>query len=1051
MDEVSERYRPDEIEAAVAEHWDAVDAYEAAKAAHRDDPPFYFLDGPPYTNGEPHMGHAWNKSLKDCYIRYYRMLGHDVLDRPGWDMHGLPIETGVEEELGFETKKDIEAYGTDAFIKECKDFAEHYLGVLREAFQDFGVWMDWENDYRTLTPEYMEAAWWAFKQIHERGLVEQGKRSISQCPRCETAIAKNEVEYEHVEDPSIYVRFPLADRDGDLVIWTTTPWTIPANTFVAADPELEYQAVAAERDGQTDVLWVAEPRVEEVLKKGRYEDYEVRETVSGAEMEGWRYDHPLAEEVSGHPGGPDSFRVYGADYVEADRTGLVHSAPGHGEEDFARGRELGLPLFCPVGEDGVFTEAAGEYAGSFVRDANEDIRADLADNGFLLADETVSHDYGHCWRCDTGIVQIVTDQWFVTVTDVKEDLLDNIDDSRWFPSWARDNRFREFVEESPDWTASRQRYWGTPLPIWVPEDAPSDRLDEDMIVIGSREELAERADQTIDPEAVDLHRSTVDDITITEGDTTYRRVPDVFDVWLDSGVAPWGSLEYPAEADDIDEYFPADLIIEGLDQTRGWFWSMLAVGTTTVNQIPYRDVLMYGHALMPDGRAMSKSKGLIIDPYEAIESHGVDVLRLVLLSHNPQGEDMRFSWDSMDDIQRKLNILWNVFRFPLPYMELDDVDPVELDLDDVEDDLTVMDRWVLSRLHSTLAASSEDMAEYRQDRHIERLLEFVVEDVSRFYVQEVRERMWLKEDAPEKTAAYATLITVLDAVSRALAPVAPFIAERIYGGLTDHRETVTIHALDWPTPDEGRQDPELEADVAAIRAVEDAALTARQTAGRNLRWPISRIVVATEDTSVRTALERRSELLTERVNAKDIEVVSPPWDELEERAVPRMDEIGPAVGANAEDVMEAIEGTPIDELPETLTVGDEELTIEPDWYDIERVPPEEVAGESFEHGTAYVDTTLTGELAAEGYAREVVRRIQQMRKDMDLDIEESILTSIDVDDGEVADYVEEWSDYIANETRTREFIDVTDLDGGIVETWDVEDVELEIGIVRANA
>ncbi len=1049
MDEVSERYRPAEVEATVAEHWDAVDAYEAAKAAHRDDPSFYFLDGPPYTNGEPHMGHAWNKSLKDCYIRYYRMQGHDVLDRPGWDMHGLPIETGVEEELGFETKKDIEDYGTDAFIEECKDFAEHYLGVLREAFQDFGVWMDWEDDYRTLTPEYMEAAWWAFQEIHERGLVEQGKRSISQCPRCETAIAKNEVEYAHVEDPSIYVRFPLRERDGDLVIWTTTPWTIPANTFVAVDPELEYQAVAAERDGETDVLWLAKPCVEDVLKKGRYENYEIRETVTGADMEGWRYDHPLAEEVSGHPGGEDSFRVYGAEYVEADRTGLVHSAPGHGEEDFARGRELGLPLFCPVAEDGVFTDAAGAYVGTFVRDANADIRTDLDGKGLMLADETVSHDYGHCWRCDTGIVQIVTDQWFVTVTDVKEDLLANIDDSEWYPDWARDNRFREFVEESPDWTASRQRYWGTPLPIWVPENAPADRLDEDMIVIGSREELAERADQDVDPDAVDLHRSTVDHLTITEDGTTYRRVPDVFDVWLDSGVAPWGSLNYPAETDDIEAYFPADLIIEAHDQTRGWFWSMLAVGTTTVNEIPYRDVLMYGHALMPDGRAMSKSKGLIIDPYEAIESHGVDVLRLALLSHNPQGEDMRFSWDTMDDIQRKLNILWNVFRFPLPYMDLDDVDPLALDPADVEAHLPVMDRWVLSRLQTTLAASSEDMDEYRQDRHIERLLAFVVEDVSRFYVQEVRERMWLEEDAPEKTAAYATLTTVLETVSRALAPVAPYLADRIYGGLTDHREAVTVHALDWPEVDEAYRDPELEADVAAIRRIEDAALTARQTAERSLRWPISRVVVATDDSEVTAALERRSDLLAERVNAKAVETVTPPWDELEERAVPRMDEIGPAVGANAELVMEEIEGTPVEELPNTIAVEGEEVTVEPEWYGIERVPPTAVAGEAFEGGTAYVDTTLTPELAAEGYAREVVRRIQQMRKDLDLDIEEEIRTYVDVGDGDVAGYVDEWADYIATETRTREFVDGGPPEDGLVEAWEVEDVDVEIAIARA--
>ena len=1049
MEEVSDRYRPTELEEEVEAYWEDVDAYAAAKAAHEGDPPFYFLDGPPYTNGEPHMGHAWNKSLKDCYIRYYRMCGHDVLDRPGWDMHGLPIETGVEEQLGFETKQDIEAYGREAFIEECQNFAEHYLGVLQEGFEDFGVWMDWDDAYKTVTPEYMEAAWWAFEKIHDRGLVEQGKRSISQCPRCQTAIAKNEVEYEQVEDPSIYVRFPLAEREGDLVIWTTTPWTIPANTFVAVSPDLEYQAVEAERDGQSEVLWIAAECVEEVLSKGRYEDYTVLDTVTGEEMIGWAYDPPLADEVPAHPGGDDSFRVYDASYVEADRTGLVHSAPGHGEEDFARGQELGLPLFCPVGEDGEFTDDGGAYADTFVREANPDVRTDLDAKGLLLADETYTHDYGQCWRCDTGIVQIVTDQWFVTVTDVKDDLLANIDDSEWYPDWARDNRFREFVRESPDWTASRQRYWGTPLPIWVPDDAPSDALDEDMIVIGSRQELADRVDQNIDPTDVDLHRSTVDGLTITEDDRTYRRVPDVFDVWLDSGVAPWGSLDYPAETESIDDLFPADLVIEAHDQTRGWFWSMLAVGTSTVNQVPYRDVLMYGHALMPDGRAMSKSRGLTIDPYEAIERHGVDVMRLALLSHNPQGEDMRFSWDGMDELARKLNILWNVFRFPLPYMELDEVDPNDLALEAVEADLTLIDRWVLSRLNTVLGAMREDMDEYRQDRAIQRMIEFVVEDVSRFYIQEVRERMWLEEDAPEKTAAYATITTILEAVARSLAPCAPYLSEKIYGTLTGHEDAVTVHALSWPEAEAGWRDEELEADVAVLRSVEEAGLTARQEADRKLRWPIARLVVSTDDNAVRDAIDRRGALLADRVNAKAIEVVPSPWEDLEAYATPRMDEIGPAVGAQAEVVMEAVEGTPVDDLPASLDIDGEDIEIEDTWYDVEQRSPEGTAGADFETGTVYVDARLTPEIAAEGYAREVVRRIQQMRKDLDLDIEAEISTSIHIDDEEVAAYVDEWREYIATETRTAAFVDDGE-DLMTEESWDIEGVSVDIGITTID-
>jgi Isoleucyl-tRNA synthetase len=467
--DVGEQYEPHDLESAVFDRWDAVDAYDQTVEHWSDGEPFYFLDGPPYTSGAAHMGTTWNKILKDAYIRYHRMLGYDVYDRPGYDMHGLPIETRVEEQLGFENKRDIEAFGEDAFIEECKQFAEEQLEGLQEDFQSFGVWMDWDDPYKTVRPEYMEAAWWGFSRANDRGLVERGKRSISQCPRCETAIANNEVEYDDVEDPSIYVRFPLTDREGAVVVWTTTPWTIPANTFVAAGSDVEYVGVDARRDGETERLYVAAGVLEDVLVKGGYDDHEVVERLSGAEMVGWEYDHPLADRVE-HPSGDGAFELYTADYVEVDRTGLVHSAPGHGEEDFERGTELGLDVFCPVDEDGRFDDRAGPYADEFVRDANDQIIADLAAEGALLAEETVEHSYGHCWRCDTGIVQIVTDQWFMTVTDIKEDLLANIEDSEWHPAEARDQRFTDFVEDSPDWNVSRQRYWGTPVPIWLPAE-----------------------------------------------------------------------------------------------------------------------------------------------------------------------------------------------------------------------------------------------------------------------------------------------------------------------------------------------------------------------------------------------------------------------------------------------------------------------------------------------------------------------------------------------------------------------------------------------------
>ncbi|MEF8851187.1 MAG: isoleucine--tRNA ligase [Haloarculaceae archaeon] len=1065
-----DQYDPDAVEDRVFDYWDETSAYEKTVEHHADDPDYFFVDGPPYTSGSAHMGTTWNKTLKDCYIRYLRMRGYDVTDRPGYDMHGLPIETRVEENLGFENKKDIQAFGEDAFIEECKQYADEQLEGLQEDFKSFGVWMDWDDPYKTVTPEYMEAAWWGFQRAHERGLVEQGKRSISQCPRCETAIANNEVEYEDVEDPSIYVQFDLEDRKGSLVVWTTTPWTIPANTFVAVDGEGSYVGVDAEKDGETDRLYVAEPKVDEVLSAGRYEDYEVVEELTGADLVGWTYEHPLREAVPEAPDGEGALEVYTADYVETDGdgTGLVHSAPGHGEEDFERGRELGLDVFCPVGADGVYDESAGAYADQYVKDADRDIIDDLDANGALLVEETTTHSYGHCWRCDTGIVQIVTDQWFITITDIKDELLDNIEDSEWYPQWARDNRFRDFVEDAPDWNVSRQRYWGIPIPIWVPaETAEGDPVEwdgsmDDAIVVGDREELAARVDQDVDPDSVDLHKDTVDDLTVTEDGAVHERVPDVFDVWLDSSVATWGTLDYPEDGSRFEELWPADLIMEAHDQTRGWFWSQLGMGTAALGEIPYEQVLMHGYANMPDGRGMSKSKGIFIDPHEVIEKHGVDPMRVFLLSVTPQGEDMNFSWEETAEMQRRLNIFWNVARFPLPYMRTDGFAPEETTLDDVEDDLELVDEWVLSRLQSTKEAMTAAMEDFENDEAVDALLEFVVEDVSRFYIQVVRERMWDEEDSASKQAAYATLYRVLEESAALFAPFAPFVAEEVYGALTGDSGHPTVHMCEWPEPDDRRWHVGLEEDVAAVRAVEEAGSNARQQAERKLRWPVKRVVVDVDEDAGDLAgtVALREDLLADRLNARRVEVVGPDdeWGELTYSAEADMSLLGPEFGDDAgrimralndarvaEPTVEALEGAVADAVGETVDL-DEEMV------EFVRHTPEGVAGAAFEaldgEGVVYVDTTLTEDIESEGYAREVIRRVQEMRKDLDLAMDAEIRLEYDVKDDRVADLVAERESFVTEEVRAAETGAVSD---GHRKTWEIEGIEVEIAVAEREA
>ncbi|SEH17713.1 Isoleucyl-tRNA synthetase [Natronorubrum sediminis] len=1054
--EVDDQYDPDALEGRVFDYWDDVDAYQQTVDHRADGETYFFVDGPPYTSGSAHMGTTWNKSLKDVYIRFLRMQGYDVTDRPGYDMHGLPIETRVEEQLGFENKKDIEEYGEENFIEACKEYADEQLEGLQSDFQDFGVWMDWDDPYRTVEPEYMEAAWWGFSNAADRDLVEKGHRSISQCPRCETAIANNEVEYEDVEDPSIYVKFDLTGRDGSLVIWTTTPWTIPANTFVAVDEDGEYVGVEATSDGETELLYVAEPKVEDVLQKGRYDDYEIVEELTGEDLLGWSYEHPMAERVPDHPDHDGACEVYAADYVDThgDGTGLVHSAPGHGEEDFERGSDLEFPIFCPVGSDGVYTAEGGEYEGEFVRDANEGIIADLEADGSLLASETISHSYGHCWRCDTGIIQIVTDQWFITITDIKDELLENIEDSEWHPEWARDNRFRDFVEEAPDWNVSRQRYWGIPLPVWTPADGD----DTDRIVISDREELVERVDQDIDIDTVDLHKDTVDDLTITEDGTTYTRVPDVFDVWLDSSVASWGTLDYPSDDSRFDELWPADLILEAHDQTRGWFWSQLGMGTAALGESPYEQVLMHGHALMPDGRAMSKSKDILVDPHEAIDRHGRDVMRLFLLSNNPQGDDMRFSWDGMQTMEDNLRTLWNVFRFPLPYMRLDGFDPQETELANLEDDLELVDEWVLARLQSTKAEMTEHLEEFRQDRAVNALLEFVVEDVSRFYVQAVRERMWEEEDSASKEAAYATIYRVLRESVVLLAPYAPFISEEIYGTLTDDSAHPTVHMEDWPTVESAFEDEQLEEDVAILRGIEEAGANARQQAGRKLRWPVPRVVVAADDQRVVDAVSRHTDLLEDRLNAREIELVSPEdrWGELDYSAEADMSELGPAFGGRAGEVMNALNEARIDEpsleeLEDAVSgVLEDDETIEESMVSFVTQTPDDIAGTAFglngdDRGVVYVDASLTDDIESEGYAREVIRRVQEMRKDLELDVEERIALELSIDDDRVASLVDERMALVREEVRADELGDL-EVDAGARKAWDVDGVTMEIAL-----
>ena len=1054
-----DHYDPDDVEQYAKRHWNEVDAYEHANAENTDGELFYFVDGPPNTSGDMHCGTAWGKVLKDAFLRYYRMQGRDVVARPGYDTHGLPVERRLEADLGFESKADVHEYGVENFVEACREFvAENRRGMDAE-FADLGVWMDWDDPYRTMDAEYVEMVWTAFRELYDRGLLAREKRVVNTCPDCETSVAETRLSYETREATAAYVGFPLREREGWLLAWTTTPWTVTGNQFVAVDPEATYASVSV--DG--DLLYVAEDCVDGVVDAVTGESVageavaeesvageaaagesvagetvdgdakvEVVDRFDGEDLVGWRYDNPLAAHLPADSpvlGG----EVASADYVDLEQTGLVHSAPGYGAEDFERGQELDLDGYAPLEESGTLTDGTGEYAGLDVEDAVEAVLTDLDDAGALFATETHIHEYPQCPRCDAEVRYRATEQWVVAVTEFKKDLLDAVGDTTWYPAGARENRFRPMVADAPDWNLSRQRYWGTPVPVWVCQDCSEDVVVEDAA------DLAEKAG--LDSPPADLHRPSVDDLTVTCPDCggSARREADVLDVWFDSAVASWASARVcPTET---PESWPADLVVEGHDQTRGWFLMQLYLGVVFGGRAPYEEVLMHGFAKL-DGEAMSKSRGHVLRPPTVVEQHGRDPLRAQLLSHNPTKDvTLTSGMDGVAELEDKLDVVWNVYRFALLYMDLDDYEPVA-EVRSSADERTVLDGWVLSRLQATVAEVNAAMDEDRRtDRALAATLEFLVEDVSRYYVKAVRDRVWEGDEG-----AYDALGTVLCGSAKLLAPFVPFLAERLYDAL-DQPE-MTVHAADFPEADPDLRDEDLEAVVERLRGVEEAAATARQRAGRKRRWPVAEVVVETDDERLRAAVREHRDLFEQRLNAEDV-VATRSCDRLVETPDPRMDELGPAFGEQAHDVAAAVRQANVTEFPATVTGDGEEVTVEPEMVDIRRETPESVEAESVEYGTVYVDATLTTSLKREGVYRDLLRRAQELRDDLDVAMDEKVVLAVDTDDTLVRKALEQYREELRAEVRAERVVDDTG-DADVTLEWSADGASVEVGARRAG-
>lgn len=866
-------------EEAVMRAWQEQRVYEQLKQQLRGRKKFYFLDGPPYATGAIHIGTAWNKILKDVYIRFWRMAGFDVWDQPGYDTHGIPIENKVEKELQLRAKHDIEKLGIEKFIQACRRFATEHISTMSAQFADLGVWMDWGNPYLTLSNEYIEGAWHTFKVGYEKGLLFHSSYSTHVCPHCQTSVAYNEIEYTKLTDPSIYVKFPVVGKSDEfLVIWTTTPWTLPSNTGIMAHPKAEYVRVQA--SGQ--VLVVAQELLEAVMKKLGVLEYRVLETVKGRRMEGLKYLHPLVDLFPFLKNLENAHRVVLSEqYVTlTDGTGLVHTAPGHGKEDYLVGLENKLPIINPLNMNGTFNEQCGSFTGMFAKQADRKIIDILKERGLLLHEEKVTHEYPQCWRCSSPLLQMAVPQWFFRVTAIRSKLLSENKKVKWQPEWAQ-QRFQNWLENLSDWPISRQRYWGIPLPIWACSSC------KEVKVVSSAAELP------TPPE--DLHRPYIDAVTLPCAcGGTMRRIPDVLDVWFDSGLAAWASLGYPKNKKAFERLFPSDFQTEGPDQFRGWWNSEIITSVITFGRAPFRRVLLHGFILDAHGNKMSKSKGNIVQPEDVISKHGRDVLRLYLLS-SPPWDDFYFNWTECGQVARNAAIMENTFSFVRTYA-----------LRKTKGELLIEDRWILSRLNALVARCTAHFRSYSGHKAVQDITDFMVNDFSRVYIKLVRDRVWIEYKGADKKAACYTLHTVAGTVAKLLAPVAPFLAEEAFK--TSFGKS-SVHLARWPKPDTQCLDQNLEAAMAVVLEAAEAANAIRHEQKIKMRWPLQQLTV-----DCATPLHGLETVLARLCNVKRV-------------------------------VFGSVEG-----------------------------------GKEFSKGRIHLDTVLTKELKTEALLREVVRKVQDMRK-----------------------------------------------------------------------
>ena len=1015
------------LEQEVLELWERIDAFGRSVERRPEDNPFVFYEGPPTANGRPGFHHALARAFKDLIPRYKTMQGYRVERKGGWDCHGLPVEIQVEKELGLTGKADIERYGVEEFNRLCRESVFRYVEDWRAMSERLGFWIDMHDPYRTLDNPYIESVWWALKSLYERDLLYEGYKVSAHCPRDQTSLSAAEVALGYqqypdpVVDPSVYVRLRLADDENtSLLVWTTTPWTLVSNAAVAVHPDVEYATVEA--GGERLIL--ASELLDRVL-----DDYVLIETRRGAELEGLEYARPFdyvpVEEAE------NLWTVVLGDYVTtAEGTGLVHTAPAYGEDDARTGRRYGLPTIHPVKPDGTFDERVGPFAGQFVKEADRGLIVELRERGLLFRAGEYEHAYPHCWRCGTPLLYYAKRAWYARTTAVLGELLSENEGINWVPEHIKWGRFGDWLKNNVDWALSRERYWGTPLPIWRTEAG-------EVIIVGSAEELRELA---IDPVPEDLHRPYIDQVRIRHPETgeEARRVPEVLDVWFDSGSMPFAQWAYPRE-DGVRfaRQFPADYICEAVDQTRGWFYSLLAVSTMLFGESSYRTCLVLGHILDAEGKKMSKSLGNVVDPWDLFEKQGADALRWALYTATSPGNTRRFSEDQVDEAVRKyLLTLWNTYSFFVTYARIDGFDPRE---DFVPpEERSLMDRWALSELQLTIRTVTERLDAYDVTAAGRAIGDFV-DELSNWYVRRSRRRFWKGEDDVDKKAAHSTLYECLVSATKLTAPFTPFVAESLYQNLVvgvDGDAPESVHLADWPVSDESLVDLDLSERMAAARRVVSLGRAARNAAAIKTRQPLREVVVVpgeATDPGFREGVESLDEVILEELNVKEL-AFGEAEDIIAYDLRPNLAVVGPRYGRLVPGIRAALEQAPPEAgaralagEPLTVTVEGEEISLLPDEVLVE---PREREGYALERDgglSVALSTGLDAELLDEGLVRELVHKVQNLRREKGFEIEESVCVSLS-GSARVSELLEDrWGDYFKAEVLAKEL----DLGGSV--------------------